>query len=106
MVVWLNQIIVVSVVKAETVKTFGEEHWEPMKKLVTSESGFDPYARNSSSGACGLGQSLPCSKVLNKCKSLANIKCQAEWVVNYVKNRYLHPKNAWNFWLSQSPHWY
>lgn len=101
---WLNQIIVVTVVRAETVKTFGPEHWEPMKTVITNESGFNPYAVNSSSGACGLGQSLPCSKVLNKCRSLKNVKCQAEWIVEYIASRYFNPQNALNFWNQHN--WY
>ncbi|MEK6879068.1 MAG: hypothetical protein AABY22_05640, partial [Nanoarchaeota archaeon] len=64
---------------------------------------FNPYAINSSSGACGLGQALPCSKM--KC-DLSDTACQISWTINYIKDRYGNPTNAYRFWLNQYPRWY
>lgn len=37
--------------------------WQYVDYIVSRESGWNPNATNSSSGACGLVQALPCSKV-------------------------------------------
>lgn len=39
-----------------------EEVWGYVDFIVTRESGWNPNAVNRSSGACGLGQQLPCGK--------------------------------------------
>lgn len=61
-------------VKAPTVKVTGSKQewlaqsgipndvWGHVDYLVTRESGWNPNAVNASSGACGLGQQLPCGK--------------------------------------------
>ncbi len=71
--------------------------------IIQHESGGNPYAMNAS-GACGLGQSLPCSKVLNACGSLDNVGCQIEWVRNYCVSRYGSTANAKSFWVANR--WY
>lgn len=73
---------------------FGIEHWGSLEELVRRESGWNPYSVNSSSGACGLSQSLPCSKM--KCE-LWNYECQIKWMGNYIQNRYETPTEALNF---------
>lgn len=39
-----------------------QSEWWAVDSIVTGESGWNPSAYNSSSGACGLGQQLPCGK--------------------------------------------
>lgn len=39
-----------------------ETEWWAVDSIVSGESGWNPTARNKSSGACGLGQQLPCGK--------------------------------------------
>ncbi len=39
-----------------------QSEWGYVDSIVTKESGWNPNAVNSSSGACGLGQQLPCGK--------------------------------------------
>lgn len=39
-----------------------ESQWGYVDSIVTGESGWNPNAVNKSSGACGLGQQLPCGK--------------------------------------------
>ncbi len=39
-----------------------ESEWWAVDNIVSGESGWDPLAVNPSSGACGLGQQLPCGK--------------------------------------------
>lgn len=92
-----------------TVNSFGEEEWPAMERLLGKESGLDPYVVNQSSHACGLFQSLPCSKVggtvyfdtgLNKYRLDPNsftVESHIQWGINYIKNRYGSPSNALNF---------
>lgn len=67
-------------------RRFGKE-WRKWAELIARESGFKPNAINPTSGACGLGQSLPCSKM--QCSlDMDGVECQLKWVENYVVNRY------------------
>lgn len=65
--------------------------------IYQKESGNRPDAINASSGACGLGQALPCSKM--GC-SLSDYACQDAWFTNYMLNRYGSWANARAFWES------
>jgi hypothetical protein len=88
-----------------TIASFGEEHWLPMQALITRESGFNPYARNARSGAFGLGQALPATKMAPYgADYLTNPDTQMRWMISYVKSRYGTPANAWSFW--QQHRWY
>jgi len=74
--------------------TFGDD-WTYTAQLIKEESSFNKYAINPTSGACGLGQSLPCSKM--DC-DLADEQCQLDWMKKYIKNRYKTPQRALEFW--------
>lgn len=65
--------------------------------IYQKESGNNPAAINKSSGACGLGQALPCSKM--PC-SLSDYACQDQFFTSYMQNRYGSWENAKAFWLS------
>ena len=67
--------------------------------IYMHESGNKPGAINKASGACGLGQALPCSKM--GC-GLADYACQDAWFTNYMKSRYGSWLNAKAFWLAHS----
>lgn len=55
--------------------------------------------------ACGLGQALPCAKLLAVCPDLSNYTCQDNWFTNnYMIPRYGTWANARAFWLSH--HWW
>lgn len=85
--------------KAATVAAFGEGHWPAMRNIIMRESGMNPNARNPSSGACGLFQALPCSKMGG-----TGVENQIQWGIGYVRARYGTPQQAWAFWLAN--HWY
>ena len=78
-----------------------QESWGYADFMVGKESGWNPNAINKSSGACGLAQALPCSKVpgnpYNPIDSL-------NWMNGYVNGRYGGWEGAYNFW--QVKHWY
>lgn len=57
--------------------------------LINRESGCNPNAVNKSSGACGIPQALPCSK-LGTNDPVEQIK----WMQNYVFSRYGSWANA------------
>ena len=69
--------------------------------IYARESGNNPGAINRSSGACGLGQALPCSKM--PC-SLSDYACQDNFFTGYMQSRYGSWENAQAFWLSH--HWW
>ena len=72
-------------------------------KLIINESGCNPNAVNPSSGACGIPQALPCSKIAH-CG--VEPVCQLRWMDGYVKGRYGSWDGALAAWNSRYPHWY
>ncbi|AYG78617.1 hypothetical protein DWB77_00891 [Streptomyces hundungensis] len=74
-------------------------------KIVSQESGWDHTATNSSSGAYGLVQALPASKMASAGADWkTNPATQIKWGLDYMNSRYGSPVGAWNFW--QNHHWY
>ncbi|MEU2158178.1 transglycosylase SLT domain-containing protein [Streptomyces sp. NPDC019396] len=74
-------------------------------KIVTHESNWDHTATNASSGAYGLVQALPGSKMASAGADWkTNPKTQIKWGMDYMKERYGSACDAWNFW--QANHWY
>lgn len=65
------------------------------RQLIINESGCRPDAVNPSSGACGIPQALPCSKM--PC-TLQDPVCQLKWMNQYVKDRYSTWEGALSFW--------
>ncbi|MGP4048021.1 transglycosylase SLT domain-containing protein [Streptomyces sp. 2A115] len=74
-------------------------------KIVEHESGWDVDATNSSSGAYGLVQALPASKMAAAGSDWkTSAATQIEWGLDYMNDRYGSPIGAWNFW--QANGWY
>ncbi|MER5774622.1 transglycosylase SLT domain-containing protein [Streptomyces sp. NPDC002039] len=79
--------------------------FEAFSKIVSRESGWNHTATNSSSGAYGLVQALPASKMSSAGADWkTNPATQIKWGLDYMNSRYGSPVGAWNFW--QSHHWY
>ncbi|WP_451648514.1 aggregation-promoting factor C-terminal-like domain-containing protein [Streptomyces vinaceus] len=73
--------------------------------IVSRESGWNHTATNSSSGAYGLVQALPASKMASAGADWkTNPATQIKWGLDYMNSRYGSPVGAWNFW--QTHHWY
>ncbi|MFE4970869.1 transglycosylase SLT domain-containing protein [Kitasatospora sp. NPDC056651] len=73
--------------------------------IVFRESSWNPLAVNASSGAYGLVQALPGSKMASAGADWrTNPATQIKWGLNYMNTRYGSPCAAWSFW--QSHHWY
>lgn len=77
--------------------------WQSLQKLLNNESSFNPYAINPTSGACGVFQAWPCSKLG---VPLSDVAGQAKWGCIYIKDRYGSPAQALAFWEAQDPHAY
>ncbi|MEV5846858.1 transglycosylase SLT domain-containing protein [Streptomyces sp. NPDC051985] len=74
-------------------------------KIVSHESGWNPSATNSSSGAYGLVQALPGSKMASAGSDWkTNPATQIKWGLDYMNSRYGSPTAAWSFW--QANGWY
>ncbi|MEU5772737.1 peptidoglycan DD-metalloendopeptidase family protein [Streptomyces venezuelae] len=88
---------------------WGPSQFGPLKKLWQNESNWRWDALNRSSGAYGIPQSLPASKMRSAgADYLTNYKTQIRWGLGYIKSRpdYGSPARAWTKWQSRSPHWY
>lgn len=55
--------------------------------LISKESGCNPGAVNKRSGACGIPQALPCSKLPCPLDATGAV-CQLNWMNSYVNGRY------------------
>jgi hypothetical protein len=74
-----------------------QSDWGYVDYIVKRESGWNPNATNRSSGACGLVQALPCSKVPgNGYNPVDNLR----WGTGYASGRYGGWAGAYAFWVS------
>ncbi len=73
--------------------------------IINRESSWNPSATNPSSGAYGLCQALPGSKMASAGSDWrTNIETQAKWCDNYVTGRYGSWSGARAFW--DRNHWF
>lgn len=76
-----------------------------LESLWERESGWSPLAHNPSSGAHGIPQSLPGSKMASEGSDwYDNPVTQIKWGLGYIKSRYGTPCSAWGH--SESHNWY
>lgn len=81
------------------------EQWQCLDALFQRESGWNELAYNSSSGAYGIPQSLPGSKMASVASDWqTNPATQITWGLNYIAGRYGTPCAAWSH--SESTGWY
>lgn len=84
---------------------FSSDQFSCLDSLWTRESNWNPAAQNSSSGAFGIPQSLPGSKMASAGADWAtNPATQIEWGLGYIRDRYGSPCGAWAH--SESSGWY
>lgn len=108
------------VILQQTANQFGwgtGNEWQALLTVATRESGVDPTARNPSSGAWGIAQSLghgfvggPASNGVNeyggyglspaqsRAASLGDPKPQCLWMCRYIRDRYGDPLKALAYW--------
>ncbi|SEE64890.1 Transglycosylase SLT domain-containing protein [Streptomyces sp. Ag109_O5-10] len=79
--------------------------YQCFSNIVNHESSWNYQAVNASSGAYGLFQALPGSKMSSAGADWqTNPATQIKWGLNYMNSRYGSPCQAWSFW--QANHWY
>lgn len=85
---------------------WGANEWPALKSLWTQESGFSETARNPSSGAYGIPQSLPASKMgpAAQGSGAGAARAQIGWGLRYIRGRYGSPSAAWAH--EQAHNWY
>jgi hypothetical protein len=75
---------------------FSSDQFGCLDSLWTRESGWNPAASNASSGAFGIPQSLPGSKMASAGADWAtNPATQIKWGLGYIKGKYKSPCGAW-----------
>jgi hypothetical protein len=76
-----------------------------LNKLWNRESGWNQKASNSGSGAYGIPQALPGSKMKKFGSDWeTNAATQIKWGLDYIEGRYSNPCGAWSH--SESTGWY
>ena len=74
--------------------------WTCLSSLWQRESLFRTTARNYRSGAYGIPQALPASKMATAGADWrTNPATQVRWGLHYIVGRYGSPCNAWAHWL-------
>ena len=76
-----------------------------LEPMWDKESGWNERSENTSSGAYGIPQALPASKMAAYGDDYrTNPVPQIKWGLMYIKGRYSTPCGAWSFW--QANGWY
>jgi cytoskeletal protein RodZ len=84
---------------------WGEGQFGCLDSLWMKESGWSTSASNGSSGAYGIPQSLPGSKMSSAGPDWqSNPATQIKWGLGYIQQRYGSPCAAWGH--SQATNWY
>ena len=84
---------------------WSDADFNALVNLWNKESGWNVTNKNRSSGAYGIPQALPASKMASAGSDyLTNYKTQINWGLSYIKSRYGSPSNAWSAFRSKG--WY
>lgn len=89
------------------INTYGwsEADFVALVNLWDRESKWDPNCYNSYSGAYGIPQALPGSKMASEGSDYnTNGETQIRWGLKYIQSRYGTPSGAWEHFLSVN--WY
>lgn len=83
--------------------------WTALQKLWNRESNFNNHAKNPSSGAYGIPQALPYTKMPKaawpeSAGGSSDAATQIKWGLTYIKGRYGKPSAAWAHETANS--WY
>ena len=84
---------------------WGDSQFSCLANLWQKESGWSYTAYNAGSGATGIPQALPGSKMASAGSDWqTNPSTQIAWGLQYIKSVYGTPCSAWSH--SQSVNWY
>ena len=94
----------VDIIKQKICENFGS-FCPAALQIIEQESGFNYLAQNPTSGAYGLCQALPASKMVSAGDDfLTNPNTQILWCFDYIRQRYGNANNALAFWNYH--HWF
>lgn len=88
---------------------WGDDQFDCLYKLWNHESGWRANAYNESSGAYGIPQAWPGSKMATAGADwVTNAQTQINWGLNYIatNGNFSTPCGAWTFEMSHDPNWY
>ncbi|WP_436525371.1 hypothetical protein [Actinoplanes sp. HUAS TT8] len=86
---------------------WADSEWSCLQTLWNGESGWRWNARNASSGAYGIPQALPATKLASAGADWRdNPATQISWGLTYIRGVYGTPCTALTRWTQRSPHWY
>ena len=84
---------------------WGSEQYDCLVILWNNESSWNVHAANPYTGAYGIPQALPGSKMASAGPDWQNnATTQIKWGLGYIAGRYSTPCGAWSFW--QANGWY
>ena len=90
---------------AVAARGWGEEQYSCLVSLWSRESGWRVNAMNSSSGAYGIPQALPGSKMSSAGPNWeSDAETQIRWGLGYIEDRYGSACAAWSY--KQGAGWY
>lgn len=91
--------------KAYALEVLGPKQFACLDAIVLHESHWRVNATNRSSGAYGIAQALPASKMAVVAPDWrTNGVTQVRWMLGYIHGRYGTACSAWAFW--QANRWY
>lgn len=68
------------------------DQWNALYSLWMKESKWNPNSRNFWTGACGIPQAYPCSKITDM-----SVSGQIRWGLDYIAGKYGNPVNAYSY---------
>lgn len=91
--------------KAYALRVLGSTEYAALNQIAIHESNWNPHDDNPTSGAYGIPQALPGSKMSTAGADWHdNPVTQVRWMIVYIDARYGSARAAWSYW--QSHHWY
>jgi hypothetical protein len=91
--------------KAYALAVLGPTQFACLDQIAIHESHWNPFDLNRSSGAYGIPQAVPGSKMAwAGADWRTNPVTQVKWMIHYVDGRYGSACQAWAFW--QTHRWY
>jgi Transglycosylase SLT domain len=82
---------------------WGCDQWNAFHFIILKESTWNYRAINPTSGAGGLCQALPFSKMSSAGADYqTNPNTQIEWCISYISGRYKTPEGAKSFWTTNN----
>ena len=86
-----------SMALARTMFPWSGSQWPAFNSVEMREAGYNRFARNPGSGAYGIPQALPPTKMPFSAQAAggSSATSQLNWMFDYIKGRYGTPSGAW-----------